>query len=134
MSSLAAARRILVAVTALSWLAPVLLPARAAAHAVESTIPGQSLSLRQGKTPRSNRFQLRIKNAEEFDLRHDPAEDGMTLLVSGAGSSPDAVTGARLATLGLPTATASRAAVDGSSPYIGYGLGGPGGIRAFILP
>ena len=46
----------------------------------------------------------------------------------------DAVTGARLATLGQPTATASRAAVDGRSLYIGYGLGGPGGIRAFILP
>jgi cysteine-rich repeat protein len=47
----------------------------------------------------------------------------------------DADTGARLATFPLPAATSSKATVDGTSLYIGYGIfGTTGGVRAYILP
>jgi outer membrane protein assembly factor BamB len=43
----------------------------------------------------------------------------------------DAASGQRLATFPLPLSSAARAAIDGNSVYVGYGLGGGGGIVTF---
>ncbi|MBY0278069.1 PQQ-binding-like beta-propeller repeat protein [Candidatus Binatia bacterium] len=47
----------------------------------------------------------------------------------------DAATGARLATLDLPSVTSSGASIVDGTVYVGYGIfGAPGGVRAFTLP
>ncbi len=43
----------------------------------------------------------------------------------------DAASGRRLATLTLPLGSTARAAIDADSVYVGYGLGGSGGIVTF---
>jgi hypothetical protein len=45
----------------------------------------------------------------------------------------DAATGARLATFSLPADSAARPVVDGDSVYVGYGVGGEGGVVALSL-
>ena len=45
----------------------------------------------------------------------------------------DAATGMRLATFPLPTTSVSQATVVGENLYIGYGIFGGGGVRAFSL-
>jgi hypothetical protein len=45
----------------------------------------------------------------------------------------DAANGTRLAALPLPAPSAARAAVAGDTLFVGYGIDGPGGIRAFSL-
>jgi outer membrane protein assembly factor BamB len=62
------------------------------------------------------------------------------VLFTGANSQPvlyayDAETGQRLAAFSLPAPSSSKAAVDGTSVYVGYGIfGAVGGVRAYILP
>jgi len=46
----------------------------------------------------------------------------------------DIATGMRLNTLALPTGSTSGAAIVDGTVYVGFGLGGPGGVRAFGLP
>ncbi len=46
----------------------------------------------------------------------------------------DAVTGVRLATLDLPAITTAGPTIVDGTIYLGYGLGGGGGMRAFGLP
>jgi outer membrane protein assembly factor BamB len=46
----------------------------------------------------------------------------------------DAATGARLATFALPDTTTSGASIVDGSLYIGYGVFGNGGVRAYALP
>lgn len=55
--------------------------------------------------------------------------------VAGQLYAYDAASGARLASFPLPAPTVTPPQVDGTSLYLGYGLGGPvGGVRAYILP
>ncbi len=62
------------------------------------------------------------------------------VLFTGTNVAPrfyayDAETGQRRATFFLPEISSSKAAVDGTSLYVGYGIfGDVGGVRAYILP
>ncbi|MFQ5514437.1 MAG: PQQ-binding-like beta-propeller repeat protein, partial [Myxococcota bacterium] len=65
------------------------------------------------------------------------ASNGVVFVGTNASSeffAYDAASGTRLTSFSLPATTVSRANIDGDALYIGYGLFGAGGVRAYRLP
>ena len=80
-------RRLLLRLALCGALALLLGPSGAQAHEQDHAIAGQKLQIKANGTPSKRRASFRVKNQGSINLLHNPATEGVTVLVVGTGAN-----------------------------------------------